>query len=315
MKPKILPLTWLLAAMLASTAALAQDKIITLRNDTIACRIISISDTHIRYELPSASGESKGKFIPIAEVASYVRGSASVPSVEPTAFRQSAELPSDVKRPRFEVALFCGGAQMLASTTESELSMQETVSATQGEAQDFYRKLTLGFHTAAELRYMLNKFIGLGLRYSLFASESEFSKFVSLPNTLGIPSANLYVRENIYLHYVAPSLTFNEWLGSSRKFRLSEEVSLGYAYYRDEARLRFSTAVSKVLITSGTVGWQLAFRFDYFPLPWLSVGASAGAFGAVFSDFDVTPELQPNEEMEDANALNIELSLGVKFHF
>jgi len=51
-----------------------QDKIITIQNDTIHCRIISVSSTRIQYE-QKMDGYMAGKFIPTEQVLTYLRTS------------------------------------------------------------------------------------------------------------------------------------------------------------------------------------------------------------------------------------------------
>ena len=46
----------------------AQDKIITIQNDTIHCRILSVSPTYIQYEQTAENGFVTGKFIPTEQV-------------------------------------------------------------------------------------------------------------------------------------------------------------------------------------------------------------------------------------------------------
>jgi len=54
-----------------------QDKIITIQQDTIHCRIVSISPTHIQYEQTAEDGYMVGKLIPTEQVSEYLRSSQS----------------------------------------------------------------------------------------------------------------------------------------------------------------------------------------------------------------------------------------------
>ena len=54
-----------------------QDKIITIQNDTILCRIVSVSSTHIQYEQKDENQNIVGKFIPTEEVLEYFRSAQS----------------------------------------------------------------------------------------------------------------------------------------------------------------------------------------------------------------------------------------------
>ena len=57
--------------------ASGQDKIITIQNDTIHCRILYVSPTHIQYEQKVENGYMIGKFIPTEQVSVYLRSPQS----------------------------------------------------------------------------------------------------------------------------------------------------------------------------------------------------------------------------------------------
>jgi len=71
MKKLIVSLVSLLI-FLPLQSVIGQDKIITIQNDTIFCRILSVSDTHIQYE-QNEDGYTVGKFIPTEQVLEYFR--------------------------------------------------------------------------------------------------------------------------------------------------------------------------------------------------------------------------------------------------
>ena len=54
-----------------------QDKIITIQQDTIHCRIVSISPTHIQYEQTTENGYMAGKIISTEQVSEYLRSPQS----------------------------------------------------------------------------------------------------------------------------------------------------------------------------------------------------------------------------------------------
>ena len=54
-----------------------QDKIITVQQDTIHCRIISVSPAHIEYIQKTEDGNAVGKFIPAEQVSEYLRSPQS----------------------------------------------------------------------------------------------------------------------------------------------------------------------------------------------------------------------------------------------
>jgi len=65
-----------------------QDKIITIQHDTIFCRIVSVSSTHIQYEQKDENQDIVGKFLPTEQILEYYRNS------------QSSDINSDRQMPK-----------------------------------------------------------------------------------------------------------------------------------------------------------------------------------------------------------------------
>ncbi|MDR1182470.1 MAG: hypothetical protein LBL13_10885, partial [Bacteroidales bacterium] len=61
-----------LALLFAFNRMNGQDRIITVNSDTIDCKILSISETHLNYE-QSEGEHAVGKFIPVSQVLKYYK--------------------------------------------------------------------------------------------------------------------------------------------------------------------------------------------------------------------------------------------------
>jgi hypothetical protein len=110
-----------LALFFALHIAKAQDKIITNQQDTILCRILSISQTYINYEQKEDKQYVIGKFIPIEQVLEYYRSSPSQ-EIKPY-YKNARRFPKSAKP--WVIGLQAGGTSLLASSADAEKEMQD----------------------------------------------------------------------------------------------------------------------------------------------------------------------------------------------
>ena len=99
---------------------MGQDKIITVQQDTILCRIISISPTHIQYE-QREDGHIIGRFISTEQVLKYFRTAHSPTHTPRYHTRRERSKPPH----RWLIGMYPGGATLLGSTANNEKSMIE----------------------------------------------------------------------------------------------------------------------------------------------------------------------------------------------
>jgi hypothetical protein len=103
-----------LAVLFSAQSVYGQDKIITKLNDTVSCRIVSISYTHIRYE-QTEDGRTVGKFIPVEEVLTYFQSNYSSPK---------SRLKSQLSN-HWRAGIQFGGSYLLASTSVRIIRMSK----------------------------------------------------------------------------------------------------------------------------------------------------------------------------------------------
>ena len=287
-----------------------QDKIITTQKDTIQCRILSISPTHINYEQKTENQTIAGRFIPINNVSEYYWNS------QPQE-RKSSEKPSTP----WLIGIQAGGSHLLASTADAKREMMN-FGISKSQADDYFRSLKNGFHISGDLHYLIENFFSLGVKYSFFTSSAEADFTIRIDDYLYTPYPIFVVMdcaERLYINYIGPSAFFQQTLDRNDKFRLSQTISLGYVNYRSELRseafLGFN-AIAKAHRMGGTLG----LSFEYFPVSWLSVGVNAEAMYVLpIKEVEMitiygseTIKLEKND-YEKLSRLNY--SLGVRFHF
>jgi hypothetical protein len=158
----------LLVLLLAGFNLSAQDRIVTKSGAEINCRIVGITADRIQFEQKAGSG-IEGKFIPLDSVASYSRADWSD---EVRSVRKKVERP-------WVVGLNAGGSWMLspcdflAGLTDLTLSSKQT--------DDYNSDLRNAVHASANLHYMLSDRIGIGVRYSFFATSVKRDLNFAIP--------------------------------------------------------------------------------------------------------------------------------------
>ena len=318
--------------LLAFTYAKGQDKIITTQEDTIFCKIISISPTHILYEQKSDSQNIIGRFIPIEQVQEYYRNSQFQESFPMGERRIRPKEPFD----RWRIGVQGGGAYLLSSFSNMEQNMQ-IAGIPQSKIDDYSKHLRNGLYIGADVHFLITHFFGVGLKYSLFTTSTRLDYSLNgvgyfTPDELISYSIPIYYpiteKDKYYVNYIGPSVVFQHWLDNNHKFRINEELSLGYVRYRDEGRFdsyqyintnQGITFLNNILEEGNSLGGSVQVAFEYYPLPWLSVGANAGVLLTSFGSLKTSTKEKSNWQYlkgdDRINMSRIDYSVGVRFHF
>ena len=305
-----------------------QDKIITLQRDTILCRIVSISSTHIQYE-QKVDGYSVGKFIPTEQVLTYFRISP-LAQFDPYDWTSRQKTKPSMPVNRWMIGVYPGGSTLLASTADDE-KMMIAMGIPKSQAVDYCKKLNRGWSIGGDFHYMSTDNFGFGAKYSLFASTVQKDLTIAI-NSILPEFLCVGMDERMYIYYAGPSALFRQWLDGNRKFQLTETLSAGYVHYRDETRIdpnQYSfiyypniygtpVAIYNILTVGNTWGANAAISADYFPLSWLSVGVNAGLMYARLTKVDIsTKETTQTVELDkkDEQSLSrFDYSLCIRFH-
>ena len=320
--------------LLAFTYAKGQDKIITLQKDTILCEIVSVSPTHIHYEQKGDNQNTVGRFISIEQVHEYYRNSQE---------QEFFPAASKIKRPkepfdRWRVGIQGGGAYLLSSFFKMEQNMQ-AAGIPQSKIDDYSKQLRNGFYMGADVHFLITRFLGVGLKYSLFTTSTRLDYsinthgyyFITSNVSLGYHIPTYYPiseKDKYYVNYIGPSVVFQHWLDKNRKFRINEELSIGYVRYREEGRYepyqyvntdQGITFFNNMLAEGNALGGSAQVAFEYYPLSWLSVGANAGVLLTSFGSLKVSSkETSTRQNLKGDDRINmsrIDYSVGVRFHF
>ena len=303
-----------------------QDKIITIHRDTIHCRIISVSSTHIQYEQKVDNGSVVGKFIPAEQVSEYLRNSQQ--KKNNSLDRTGSQKPKPAHR--WLIGIYAGGGSLLASTANDEKEMID-MGIPKSQAKDYNKKLKHGWSMNSDIHYMFSDNFGLGAKYSLFTSSVR-KDFTIAINNMFPEFACMGMKEIQYIHYAGPSTLFRQWLDDNHQFQLTETLSAGYLHYRDETRMDPNqytfiysniygapVAIYNILAEGKTWSANFGLSADYFPMSRLSVGVSTGFMYARLTKVNIsTKEATQTVELdkkEYQSLARLDYSLSIRFHF
>ena len=322
MKKLTIGLLLLLPFQLASS----QDRIITVRHDTIFCRIASISPTSIQYEQQGPSMQRITKFIPTNQVLEHSRNSQS-PEVNSYYWPGSSTFEPEYY---WVIGVQVGGASLLASSANDENALVNR-GIPKSQAKDYYKQLKHGWSFNGDIHYLFSDYVGLGAKYSFFMSSAQKDFTVKIDDYYP-EYACMGMKEKQYIHYVGPSVIFQQWLDENRLIQLSEMLSAGYVHYRDELRMDpnqyiFPTLPASetartnynVLTKSDTWGATAGLSLEYYPASWFSIGVNAGFMYARLTQLDVSTveatETVKLDQKDYQSLSRIDYLLNIRFHF
>ena len=264
-------------------AAKAQDKIITIKQDTIECRIVSVNAERISYEQKTSDNQIVGKSIAASDVLQYFR----------TGKRDSFGNMFDYERTkrvrpehRWLFLLQGGLAHSLTDYSNFKnifLSQDNSASA----ADDYIKKLKNGYHINTSLHYLLNTFLGLGVDYNLFYSASKGEFLAQGYGNMNLPVyTNLGLDERLYAHFAGPSVLFQQFPDKKKRIKISETISPGVVFFREETR---GTGYKIYWGDNDSYSGQAPQYYDHANS--VSKSTNFGANGGVSVEYGITPQL------------------------
>ena len=336
--------------LLVFTYAQGQDKIITIQRDTIYCKIVSISLKFMKYEQESYNHAKATYSIPMEQVREYSLGLQPQESLPATITKGQPVKPSpavsDKKQSvkpspavsnkkqstesfeRWRIGLDAGGSYLLKYLAGPTQAMVEKGVSPSSQADIFYKRLRKGMSAGGDIHYMFNPSCGIGVKYSLFYSSTQIDYDVNDVNSGVSYPAN--EKGSFTLHYVGPSFLLRQWLDANHKFRLNEELSLGYVFLRNEEhydanQYLFTNPVTNetqygILTEGKNFSGFFQLSFEYYPAPWLSFGVNAGITPVVFRSLNVRDNygVGVKKYLGSDNYFelsHLDYSLGLRFHF
>lgn len=294
----------------------AQDKIISTTHDTIQCRIVSIDNERILYEVKGKNGSVTGKFIDLSQVANYTRSPTSNNNTKQHLQRRTRPVivPDHVWNLRLNVG---------KSTMPWYLDNIQVVNS----MQNYYNKLKTGYHLNSSVIYMTTNNLGFGLDYSFLYSSFNGSIQTPIATSMYVTTTE---RFNQYIHFFGPTAIFQQNIDVNRKFTFSESVSVGALFIRMEDQntypiidqSSYTDFTVNTLLTSFSLAAKIGITAEYRLSQNVSVGYGAGFIYGSFKkanlemrDSNTSISLK-NQEL--SNALNVsrfDYSLVVRYRY
>ena len=299
-----------------SLSTKAQDKIISIHQDTIHCKIVSINNECIVFELKNKDGSVTGKIMNLSQVAEYSRSSQPVHDSKSSERKllRSVNVPDNF----WCFGLSGGGSTMPWYFDNLQVS----------NMPDYYAKLKTGFHINASAHYMMDGFWGLGAEYSFFNKSFSGSMPVQYSQSLYIVTQEKYRQ---YINYVGPSVLFVQQLGLRRKFMLSESFSAGALFVRLENQATYQNVdnsgytdvANNSLFTGNTFSAKFGLNAEYRVDSKVSVGLGGSYVWALLKKASFESRgsnnhssSSENEELSPAMDLSrIDYSIVLRYKF
>ncbi|MEL7588062.1 MAG: hypothetical protein AAGU19_15245 [Prolixibacteraceae bacterium] len=281
-------------AMIAS--GIAQDKIVTVKNDTIDCEITRNNTRFIYFRILKDGMSASGK-ISRSEVKQLI-----LSKIQST----------NQKYHHWRMTVSGGAAFRLTDTRK----MTESAVATGFRREDtdhYYEQLSRGWQINAGIAYFLNRKFAAGLNYRF--SQAQASSWLIQEPPLDTHNYYGKMAETTCMNYGGISLLFRQPVAQGEKFFISAAVSGGLVAYRNEA----SVLGSNSLFTANAPGMTAEAGLEYLLAKDLTISLSAGFFGAKIEKINrdngqTSTETEP--EAENQKQLNsLDLSAGLRFYF
>ncbi len=280
-----------------------QDKIVTVNQDTIECKITRISNSYIFFEVTTKGVVSSGR-LPLARVSDYTISAAGQSNGKKTA--------SPVSFERIRVGISGGPGYLIASSKKAEEAMVG-MGLTSGQAKSYYKDLKTGIIANSDITFLFTPEYGAGLRYKFLDTYGNLEGFFDPQD--GVNLIYTTYSEHIYVNYFGASYFSQKKTGRQNAFSLSSEISFGLAVYRNEAEY----VNSCLLLTGKNIGMDASFGLEYFITKNFSAGADLSVFYSSLRKIRITDGTSTTTIKLDKdnyeNLSRIELSAGIRYYF
>ena len=284
-------------------AVLSQDKIITINNDTIDCKINKVSHNTIYFDLNTLGLKSSGE-MPRNLVSGYIVAEKTSPEVQ--------KMESAVSDKRFRFGLSGGAGYLLGSTQNAEDQMVSQ-GFTFDQAESYYNDMKLGISANADIYLLIPPDYGVGIKYKFFYNSASTEGFIDPQD--GVHLYYTTYRENIYVNFAGISFFYQQFMGSQKSLVLNSSISLGLTTYRNEAEYLHGY----YLLTGKNVGGELGIGLEYFLTSSISIGSDLSVFYSSIRKLKITDGTNTSTiELEKENYENlsrIDLSAGIRIYF
>jgi hypothetical protein len=294
----------LIAILLFSLLSIgySQDKIITMNNDTIDCKINKISRNTIFFDVTTKSVKSSGK-LPLSSVLNYTISGKATPEGLKAVNKDPFE--------RLRLGMNGGPGYLLGSTKKAK-DYLVSLGLTPDQVNSYYKDLKLGMNANADLTFLITPNFGAGIKYRFFDTSGSIEGFIDPQD--GVHLFYTTYKEQIYVNYIGGMFFSQQFIGSRKSFKLNSACSFGLTTYRNEA----GYLNGYYLLTGKNFGTDVSLGLEYFITSYFSVGVDLSAFYSSIRKVKLTDGTTTTtvdldkEDYEDLSRLDI--SFGIRLY-
>ncbi len=294
----------------------AQDKIITLKNDTIDCSILEINPKQLIFEIDSKGIKSKGE-INRSEISGYFLSANSRATFE------NANTKSENKQQRKPSKFFSafqfglsGGYGSLLGSSKAAQNILISKGFGPAEVREYYDDFRGGLLIDACAHYLFFNVeggsVGCGLNYSLMTSSQSVSGYI-LEDIEQDGVLDWYFAtysEKYYINFYGLSIYAKKKVGP---IKLYLEDALGFVSYRNE--LKYLSG--PLLLTSASLGTKSKLGIEIPVTKNLLVDINSSLFFSQLSWIKRnngynSQKMQLDSEYKE-NLSRFEVALGLKY--
>ena len=265
------------------TATKAQDKIITIKKETIECRILSVDAEQISFEQKTSDNQMVKKSISTSEVLRYSRNG------KPNKYGDRSDYNDAIFQHlehRWLYSLQGGLAHSFTDYGENK-NYLVNYGYSASALDSYFNKLNEGTHFNASIQYLISSFFGIGADYNLFYSVSKAMLLQKGMGAMNLPVYNKSeVDERVYTHFAGVSFLFQQFADRQRRLRISEIISSGMVYLRNESRDK----QYQPYVVEGD-GYSYNGSSYYDQANSLTTGSTFGVKGSLSIEYAITPQL------------------------
>ena len=180
------------------------------------------------------------------------------------------------------------------------------------KVQSYYKGMRSGRYANVDLTYQIAPRYGVGIKYKFFNTSGSIEGFVDPHDGMNLIYSTY--GEHIYVNFLGTAFIFQQFIGSSKSFKINASGSIGLTTYRNEAEY----LSGYYLITGKNAGMDLSLEFEYFISRFLSVGAELSSFYSTIRKVKVTDGTSTTtldlEKGKYEDLSRLEISAGIRLY-
>lgn len=271
----------------------AQDLIVKTTGDSLNCKIKKINHNYIHYEF-----NAKQAVLSSSQIKSYQKDFYK--KTTQSAVHTTNEV---VNLKGFRLGIYGGWSYLVGKVDKSLPSF----------LYNYNKELKSGYHLGADFGYFFKSGMGVGIKYSRFATKNKYDGKVYIIDSITNKPRVGDLMDDITIQYFGPAY-MSRLVHKKTGLEILCDVSIGYFMYKDIA-----VAVDKFIITSGTIGTSLNIGITYPIVKNLHAGIDCSLYrGTLFYyqyDDGRRVNLNANSPNKPSSISRIDLSATIKCFF